>query len=349
MLVAVLVAIVLITLLASAVAVVSERAVAEAQAEVDAFEAEVAMVGTRETLLYLLTTQRQTFAGVTVDQQVVWSAGQATALPPEGLDPDLGTSRLPVGNEIAMDGSSYLGLGDIRFALQDDAGLFSPNWAYDFYRPGFFSLLEVPPDQWSRMDATRLDYQDPDSLHRLGGAEAEQYRAEGMLPPTNQVILTPLELRRVLGWNEALEDRSDASVMSLITAARTVLININTAPAAVLRTVPGVDKQLAERIVALREAQPFMLDWKFRQAFDLPLGPDQPVGFLAVGYGTLRLWHNEAGPVRLVHWTLTPIDEGGRPWRLDYEITLPRDDVADTTLARPPQTPLFAQPASPGR
>lgn len=347
-LVVVLVALVVVTLLATAVAVVSERAVAETQADVAAFEGEIAMIGTRDTVLYLLATQRQTYGGLTVDQQVVWSAGQATANRPGEQDGDSGLPPLPIGNEIRLDGTPYLGLGAAQFALQDDAGLFSPNWSYDYFRPGFFALLEVPPDQWAGLEAKRLDYQDPDDLYRIGGAEAGQYRDLGLPPPTNYVLVTPLELRSIPGWRKALAGFDDASVMSMITAGRTVMININTAPEAVLRTLPGVDANIAERIIALRETQPFMLDWQFREAFGSPLASDQPIGMLAVGYGTLKFWHNESGPVRLVHWTLTPIDEGGRPWRLDYEITLPRDDVADTTLARPTQTPLFAKPAKTG-
>lgn len=346
-LVAVLVALVVITLLASAVAVVSERAVAEARADADAFESEISMVGTRDTILFLLNTQRQTFGGLTVDRQVVWAAGQATATRPGPDDPDQAIPHLPIGNEIKLDGTPYLGLGDVRFALQDDAGLFSPNWALDYYRPGFFSLLGVPPDQWAGLEAKRLDYQDPDSLYRLGGAEAAQYREAGMPPPTNHALLTPLELRRVLGWKQALDGRDDAGIMGLLTTSRTIMINVNTAPVDVLRTLPGVDAGIAARIVALREAQPFMLDWQFRQAFGLP-DLEQPLGLLAVGYGTMKLWHNQAGPIHLVHWTLTPIDKG-RPWRIDYEITLPRDDVADTTPARTAQTPLLAQPPATGR
>ena len=116
-----------------------------------------------------------------------------------------------------------------------------------------------------------------------------------------------------------------------------------------LRVVPGVDADTAQRIIALRGALPFMLDWQFVRDFELPIGEMPPIGMSAVGYGTLALWHNAAGPVTVTHWTLTPVDAGGRPWRLDYEITLPRADVTDPSLARVPETPLFAQPAEAGR
>lgn len=346
-LVAVLVALVVITLLASAVAVVSERALTEAQADADAFEGEVAMIGTRDSVLYLLNTQRQTYGGLTVDEQIVWSVGQAVAIRP---DDDFGDASnfLPIGNEIKLDGTAYLGLGAARFALQDDAGRYSPNWAYPVYRDGFMRMLGAPPDQADVLDARRLDYQDPDDLYRLNGAEREQYLAKGLPPPSNRALVTPLELRRVSGWEKALARLDDAEIMDLLTVARTVAINVNTAPAKALRSLPGVDEPTARRIVDLRARVPYMLAWQFIQTFDLPLDDMEPLAMLAVGYGTLKLWHNAGGPVRVVHWTLTPTDEGGRPWRLDYEIVLPRDENADSDMARAPQTPIFTQPRPAG-
>lgn len=348
-LIAVLVALVVITLLAAAVAVVSERAVGEARENAEAFDAEVATTSTRDTVLFLLNTQRQTYGGLTVDQQVVWSAGQATASRPVDMDMGDLPPTIPVGNEIRLDGTPYLGLDGARFALQDDGGLFSPNWTFPIYRPGFFELLGVPFERWADLEAKRLDYQDPDHLLRLGGAETPQYLKDKLPPPSNRTLATPLEVRRILGWGEALEGRDDAAVMSLLTASRNVMVNVNTAPRDVLRTLPGVDEATAERIVALRQALPFMLTWQFLDTFDVPLDEFAPIGMLATGNGTLKLWHNAGGPIRVLHWTLTPIDEGGRPWRLDYEIVLPHDQVTDDTPARATAAPLLAEPGTAGR
>lgn len=344
-LVAVLVALVVITLLAAAVALVSARAVAEAQADADAFDGEIAMTSTRDTLLYLLNSQRQTFAGITVDQQMVWSSGQAIALR-EDVEERSGQSPLPIGNEIRLDGTPYIGVGPTLFALQDDAGLFSPNWASPMFRARFYEQRGALTSQWPGLEAMRLDYQDPDLLFRLGGAEADDYRSKDLPPPTNRPLVTPLEIRRVMGWDTLLADLDDAAVMSLLTVARTSTPNVNSAPAPVLRTIPGVDAQTAARMLALRDQVPFMLVWQLVQTFGLPLTDDDTLRLFASHSGTLRLWHNVAGPVRLIHWTLTPYDEGGRPWRLDYEIALPRDEVTDTALARTTQTPLFAEPAA---
>ena len=66
-LVIVLAVLVVLTLLATAVATSASRAIAAAQEDTDRFNGELAMGSTRETLLFLLATQRQTLAGLTVD------------------------------------------------------------------------------------------------------------------------------------------------------------------------------------------------------------------------------------------------------------------------------------------
>lgn len=348
MLVAVLVALVVLTLLASAIAVVSERAVAEAQADTDAFSAEVSEVGTRDAVMFLLNSQRQTFGGITVDDQMVWSAGQAVVLPADIAERG-GQSPLPIGNEVRLDGSPYLGLGDVRFALQDDAGLLGVNWMSPMFRDRFFQQHGVDAAQGRALESARLDYQDPDSLFRLGGAEAGEYRRRDLPPPTNRPLVTPLQARQILGWNDLLSGLDDGALLSLLSVATVTVPNVNTAPSPVLRSIPGVDAETAARMVAMREQMPFSLPRQVIQAFALPLTEDDPLRLFAAESGTLKLWHNARGPVHLVHWTLTPIDEGGRPWRFDYEIILPRDQVTDTELARPTQTPFFTQPPAAGR
>lgn len=346
-LVAVLVALVILALLATAIATTSERALHEAHANADAFEAETAMISTRDTLLFMFSTQRQTYAGLTIDNQVVWMAGQATATRSPGED-DL-PPPLPVGNEIRLDGTPYRGIDGAVFSLRDDAGKVSPNWTFGFYRPGLFNLLAVPPGNAQSMEAMRLDYQDPDSLFRLGGAEADDYRRKNMAPPTNRPLATPLETRRIMGWNDALRKFDDHTLCNLLTTSINAEININTASAEALQTLPGVDREIADRMIAMRSTMPFMLIWQLRDTFKLPLDELDPVGTLPNGKGTLQLWHNAGGPIRSVHWTLTPDDEGGKPWRLNYSLVLPRDPVSDQTPARSIPSPLFANSGQAGQ
>lgn len=60
--------------------------------------------------------------------------------------------------------------------------------------------------------------------------------------------------------------------------------------------------------------------------------------------GTLKLWSPRGGAVQVMHWTLTPLDDGGRPWREDYEFTLPQNSrlVAGDAVATAAK--VFAEP-----
>ncbi len=343
MLVIVLATLVVLTLLATAVATSAERAIGAARQDADRFEAELAMSGTRETLLFMLATQRQTLAGLTVNES---DASATTAQATE--DPD-GFSALPVGNEIRLDGTAYQGLATARFALQDDRGLLSANWAGPAQRFGLYDALGERETEWEGLDAKRLDYQDPDDLHRLNGAEKDQYRREELPPPSNRTLATPLELRRVLGWHEMLGGMDDAQLLSLLTLSRSVDVNINTAPVGVLQLLPGLTRSNAERMVEMRRAAPFLSVRQAQETFGIGAVPEESLSLFAIPSGNLILWDERSGARRLLHWTLTPLEIDGPPWRIDYEVTLPRGNEPDQAVVGTPPTPLFAPPDSAGQ
>ena len=343
-LVLVLALLVVLTLLAGAVAVAGRQAVEEAQQEVDAFEGELDMASTRETLLYMMSVQFRTLGGVTVDN----SKAEAITRIRNDLDAE-GEGVMPVGNEIRLDSTPYAGLGHARFALQDDRGLLSPNWAGDLLKHRFYARMGVPSEQWAGLEAKRLDYQDADDLHRLGGAEKDDYAKAGLPPPSNRPLATPLELRRVMGWRELLAPLTDEELLGLVTMGRSPDINVNSAPAEVLSLLPMLDEADAQRLVDLRRQAPFTSTWQVEQL--VPVDPNASEALLALfpnQSGTLTLWDARLGTRRLVHWTLTPYQEGSPPWRIDYEVTLPRGNQSDQPVAAAPATPLFTPPDAPG-
>ncbi len=334
-LVIVLVLLVVLTLLASAVAASGSAAVARAQHEIDLFESDLDMLSTRETVLFMMNTQVRNLAGLAVDHQAPFTHAM--------LDDDTdGLLLMPTGSEIRLDATAYGGLGNAQFALQDDRGLLSLNWIEDFLRQAFYASHDMDFEQWDALDAKRLDYQDPDSLHRLNGAEAEHYVSAGLPPPTNRALATPLEYRRILQWNEMLADTSDASLLNTLTMVRNTLINPNTAPVEVLEMLPGMNREHAERLVAMRQVLPFTSLAQLREAF--PLAPilNESLALFPNNSGNLILWDRRFGVRRLVHWTLTPMEIGGPPWRIDYEVILPRDNRIGETVVETPATPLFA-------
>ena len=335
-LVIVLAVLVVLAMLATATATSAGRAIQAAQADADRFQGELNMTGTRETLLFLLATQRLTVAGLTVNE------ADAQASPEMIMDDGEGFTRLPVGNEIRLDGTAYNGLGTARFALQDDRGLLSVNWVSPILRFAFYDSLGVPNDQWDGLDAKRLDYEDPDDLYRLNGAEKGQYRKAGMPPPSNHPLVTPLEFRRILGWDAMLARLDDTQLLSMLTLTRGGDININTAPSQVLALLPGMQPKNAARMVELRVVTPFLSAFQAQQDFGLSGELEGGLSLLAKPSGNLILWDHQSGTRRLLHWTLTPYEVGGPPWRIDYEVVLPRGNESDQAVVGSPSTPLFS-------
>ncbi|MCD9047785.1 type II secretion system protein GspK [Luteimonas sp. MHLX1A] len=338
----VLALVVVLTVLASAVATSGRRAVEEAQVEIERFEGDLDMRSTQETLLFMLSTHRRNIAGL--------AALPSPAATAAMLDDDTdGASALPSGNDIRLDGTSYRGLGSAAFALQDDAGLLSPNWASPALLEAFYSKLGVPPEQWSGLEAKRLDYQDPDSLHRLDGAEAEHYEKAGRPPPPNRAVATPLEFRRILQWDDALASLDDDRLLGILSAHRGGTINLNSAPASVLALIPGMDEASAQRLVSYRVHSPIVSVWQVRELFPIPPFMEDNVTLFPNRAGNLILWDRRRGVKRLVHWSLTPYAIGGPPWQIDYEVILARENQSDDALGEAPSTPLFTPPDPAGK
>ena len=338
-LIVVLILVVVLTLLASMVALSGHYALLEAQAERDTFEGELDMLSTRDTLLFMLSTQRQTVGGLTVEEYTV---------PPRvGSDEAGFEAVMPVGTEIRLDGRTYDGLGHARFSFQEDRGLISLGWPGPLLSAYLESLGASPERHAGYLDKL-TDYQDPDDLRHLDGAEREHYERAGIPGPSNQPLATPLELRSVLGWKELLATQEDRALLGMLTVARGGAFNINTAPANVLALIPGMDMANAQRMVEVRNQAPFTSIYAAQSAFPLNALGDEAFSLFANRSGNLILWDRRSGPRRLVHWTLSSAPTGLPPWRIDYEIRLARDEDPDQALVTTPATPLFAKEGASG-
>lgn len=341
-LVLVLAMLVILSLLAGGIAATTARLAQQSQQRAQRMQDEVDIASTRATVMYLLSTQRMTVGGLTVDRLVAFRG--------EGIremqsDQDL-ESSLPIGNEIALDARIYRGLGEARFAMQDDYGLFGVNWnppwmLQRLLDQGGGSKPTPPQTLINRL----LDYQDADNLYRLNSAERDGYRRAGLRPPTNRPLATPMELMRVIGWQEALAFLSPAELTDTVSSEAVAVVNVNTAPPRVLRTIDGVDEDMAARVVAFRKTQPFLTEVAFFEFLGLPKSAEAPIAVYPAMSGTLKLWPSHGGQVGLVHWTLTPVENGGRPWREDYELIQSQANASDA-VAYPVRSRLFAKPVA---
>ena len=316
-LVLVLAMLVVLSLLAGSIAGVTARLRDQAQFRTTRLRDSIDIASTRATLMYLLNTQRMTVGGVTVDRNV--SFGESGVRQIESTE-DL-MSSFPVGNEIALDGRTYRGLGAIRFAFQDDRGLFGVNWSPPQALQRLLSQTKTPTKIPPQTLINRLlDYQDPDDLYRLNSMEADGYRSAGLPLPSNRPLATPMELFRVAGWKDALGFLPDPELSDTISLENTSVINVNTAPARVLLTMEGLNPELVLRILARRKVQPFMTDTEFFEFLGMQTSADRGIAVYPASSGTLKLWSANGGQVGLVHWTLTPLEDGQPPWREDYEL-----------------------------
>ncbi|MES2857700.1 MAG: type II secretion system protein GspK [Pseudomonadota bacterium] len=339
-LVLVLAMLVILSILAGTVALITQRLVEQEVQRKRLEDAELDFASTKATVLYLLLTQRMTFGGLTVDESIVMN--EADRASSEGMDRPIVLT--PVGNEISLDGRAYAGLGSTAFSLQDDRGLLGFNWTSASSMERWWAQLGFDALPAPTLSNLLLDFQDKDDLYRLNSAERDQYESEGRRPPSNRPLATPLELRVVKGWDQALSSLDDSEVMRTLTNARTPAININTAPARVLGVLPGVDADIADRIVARRAIEPFANLYEVYGFIGIAPSDDSQMWLYPADSGTMRLWAPQGGTVQTIHWTLTPWDDGGRPWRENYGLTLPRDNHSSPPALARPAAAVFAKP-----
>ena len=338
----VLAMLVVLGLLAGAIATVTARLTQQAEQRAEGMQDAIDIASTRATVMYLLSTQRMTLGGLTVDNLVSFGEG---GIRPVQSPSDL-NSNLPIGNEVALDGRPYQGFGRARFALQDDYGLFGVNWN----APSVLERLLAQGGHDRPVPAEALfnrlmDYQDRDSLYRINSMEADGYRKDGLRPPTNLPLATPMEVTRVSGWAQALSFMTPAEITDTITVESVSVMNINTAPARVLRVLQGVDEEKAARAIAYRKLQPFMTDTAFFEFLGLPKSPETPLAVYPAASGTLKLWPSDGGQVVLVHWMLTPVEDKGHPWREDYEL-IQSQASPQAGAAVPVRSRLFREPVA---
>ncbi len=94
------------------------------------------------------------------------------------------------------------------------------------------------------------DWIDPDDLPRALGGERDQYIADGLLVlPTNSTFREVEDLIHVRGMTEEILATVKPYLTTFGFATR---INVNTAPEAVLRTIPGITDVVVANILAMR-------------------------------------------------------------------------------------------------
>ncbi len=240
---------------------------------------------------------------------------------------------------VMLDNRAYRGIGTTTVQIQDSRGLLNLNLTDDDRLLKLLGLLGIPADQRLNMIDTLRDYIDPDNLHRLNGAEADDYRALGLPPPANRDLLTPWEAQRIIGWRNLPQLWQKDRLVALTTTSRSMGINVNTAPAEILATLPGVTDEMAQVIITRRKLEPFTYDGQISAITGVPLNLSMGMGVIVIPSDTVRITQSVKGLPWAMQYVvkMTPNNRDA-PWRTDYfsRVTAPlRDDTAAEIVELP--------------
>lgn len=310
----------------------------------DNVQGEIDMQSTQSTLIYLFATQYYTFAGLTVPSLVTADAPNNTAPNlPLLNDPEMGgMSSLPIGGELGLDDRVYQGLGNARFAIQDEAGLISLNFINEPVFSRLLGFLGVKAEERAPLIAKLDDYTDIDDLVHLNGAESYHYKALNLPPPPNRFLHSPLQVRRVLDWDNYPALWQGNIWGELTTVAPVPLPNFNTAPAMVLQATYNFDADGAQRFILARQTNPVFSLTTVSQLAGMAITIDEEaVNFFSSPYVRISLWHSGLKQMRQVHIKFTPFADEKMPWELQYISNLPLLDAYQKVTLNNAKTPLF--------
>lgn len=215
---------------------------------------------------------------------------------------------------IALDNRPYRGSGEDIVSLQDSRGLINVNFIQPEMLRRLLGQMGVAAENRDALLDSLNDYTDTDDLRRLNGAEAAEYRAQGLPLPPNDWLVTPWQLQNIIGWREQAVLWKDQRLPEIVTAARILGLNVNTAPREALAALPGSSPEMAGSLIKLRALNPFV---SVSQLGGLAgLDPDSLMFF--PGDNVRLTQQSDKIPwVLRYQITLTPLADHA-PWRIDY-------------------------------
>jgi hypothetical protein len=282
----------------------------------------VDMLSTEQTMMYLLATSRFTLAGLSF-----------SSLTQDQVRDESNSYIFPVGDELRLDGVQYMGLGNTYFSMQDNTGLLSLNAPNDEPLNQFLKHQGVGDIDLARLMASKRDYIDSDDTESLSGAESLSYVAKNMSPPSNDFLRTPLELVRIMGWQEQMTRLSLAQYDELFNMKRFALMNLNTMPKYHLVKYLGLTEDVADLLYSerytnpLRSKEDFLLRTNQQVMID-----DEIFRYFPSEDLSLRFWPKGGGQAKLISLQLTPNGLLG-PWLVDYEYSVESPENNSEALA----------------
>lgn len=222
------------------------------------------------------------------------------------------------GQSIALDNRPYRGAGKTIVQLQDNRGLLNLNIVPDERLLRLLAILDVPGDKRGMMIDTLRDYMDEDSLKRVNGAEAPEYRERKLPPPRNEKLLTPYEVKNIIGWRDLPLLWENNRLPDLTTISSAVAVNPNTAPKEVLATLPGVTNEIADAIIASRKLAPIATGDVVANMVGVAPG-DYLLNIITLPADSIRITHRTADLPWAIQYNVSLQPNSDKaPWRIDY-------------------------------
>ncbi len=288
----------------------------------DRLQYELDKVSTEQTLLYMFSTNRFTVAGLLAEEVV--EADEDSGTFTIFLD-DEPVSSAAVGGEIRLDGTIYGGTGGALFSVTDFTGLLALNSESNYHLAHM--MEEFEPDLLKRQELmNRLaDYRDKDDLIRLNGAEKYDYLKANLTPPTNDVLRSPVEILKVMGWKDWLERHPGFDINRWCSTSRQSAINPNTIPEALFHRLPGMTEEISNRLLGVRVESPFrsMEDFIKKSNGFLSLRGDY-FRFFPSGQVRIQFFSAENRKLSTIAVKFTPYSLSD-PWLIEYRYESERD------------------------
>ena len=175
---------------------------------------------TEQALLYLVATHRYTRAGLSLAEE-----DERDYI----VDGDIETK--PVGGEMRLDGTPYIGFGSTVYYIRDLNGAFPLNAMDPTHLENLLLAWETDLATRRGLVDSLLDYIDVDQIERLHGTEGRT----DSVAPKNYLLRTVPEIRRVGGWARWLDNHPEFDPEALFSVGWMSNINVNTLPGEHLR------------------------------------------------------------------------------------------------------------------
>ena len=310
-----------LAILASYIDGVTTDSVERATAARLALQRELDRRNTEVTLVYMLATNRKNHRALVVDNEQRFAEFVDEQLPQTG------------DAEFALTGQAYAGLGEISFAIQDEAGMVPVNAPNAPQLAAMLRHVGVSAQDAVRVVARVSDYVDIDVDLTLNGAEHFDYVRRGLPPPPNWLMASPLELKKVLGVEQIITDEQWRRLRPVLTMRQGIGLNVSTMPPALIAALLDADETAVRDIMGETDMGPLDANRLMQLAgWAATIDPEE-LRVLPADHLRVNTWH-PGGARHVVGIHLTPYVDGAA-YRHDYRYTESPVDIAPTSVVVP--------------